>query len=187
MKQVGGHKNIRGFTIVELLIVMVVIGVLAAITVVAFNGIQARAENAKTIQAIARYVKAFHLYATTNGNYPIEAVYPCLGIHPGTTCSVVGGAGTCLGAGGASSQAGFDTAMKTVFSGSLPVLSSQTMSCGTAIVRGAYYSPSTGNTAILQYYLRGDQPCSGIGGVLSNAKSQTDDTTRCTITLPPLS
>jgi prepilin-type N-terminal cleavage/methylation domain-containing protein len=30
----------RGFTIVELLIVIVVIGILAAITIVAYNGIQ---------------------------------------------------------------------------------------------------------------------------------------------------
>ena len=33
----------KGFTIVELLIVIVVIGILAAITVVAYNGIQERA------------------------------------------------------------------------------------------------------------------------------------------------
>ena len=36
-----------GFTIVELLIVIVVIGILAAITVVAYNGIQNRARDAK--------------------------------------------------------------------------------------------------------------------------------------------
>ena len=38
-----GTKN--GFTIVELLIVIVVIGILAAITIVAFSGIQNRANN----------------------------------------------------------------------------------------------------------------------------------------------
>lgn len=37
----------RGFTIVELLIVIVVIGILAAITIVAFNGIQERSRQAK--------------------------------------------------------------------------------------------------------------------------------------------
>ena len=35
-------KNRHGFTIVELLIVIVVIGILAAITIVAFNGVQNR-------------------------------------------------------------------------------------------------------------------------------------------------
>jgi prepilin-type N-terminal cleavage/methylation domain-containing protein len=35
--------NSSGFTIVELLIVIVVIGILAAISIVAYNGMQARA------------------------------------------------------------------------------------------------------------------------------------------------
>ena len=34
----------RGFTIVELLIVIVVIGILAAITIIAYNGVQVRAK-----------------------------------------------------------------------------------------------------------------------------------------------
>ena len=37
------RKNTQGFTIVELLIVIVVIGILAAITIIAFNGVQLRA------------------------------------------------------------------------------------------------------------------------------------------------
>ncbi len=40
------HKTKSGFTIVELLIVIVVIGILAAITIVAYNGVQDRARNA---------------------------------------------------------------------------------------------------------------------------------------------
>lgn len=40
-------KNKNGFTIVELLIVIVVIGILAAITIVAYNGIQNRAQDTK--------------------------------------------------------------------------------------------------------------------------------------------
>lgn len=38
------RKEHYGFTIVELLIVIVVIGILATITVVAYNGIQARSK-----------------------------------------------------------------------------------------------------------------------------------------------
>ena len=36
----GWQRNSKGFTIVELLIVIVVIAILAALTIVAFNGIQ---------------------------------------------------------------------------------------------------------------------------------------------------
>jgi len=44
------HIKTRGFTIVELLIVIVVIGILVAIVIVAYNGIQQRA-HAATVQA----------------------------------------------------------------------------------------------------------------------------------------
>lgn len=47
-----------GFTIVELLIVIVVIGILAAITIVAYNGIQDRARKAKINQDIVTIKKA---------------------------------------------------------------------------------------------------------------------------------
>lgn len=59
-----------GFTIVELLIVIVIIAILAAITVVAFNGVRARAinsEKASEVQAINKLIQA---YKITNGFYP---------------------------------------------------------------------------------------------------------------------
>lgn len=48
----------KGFTIVELLIVIVVIGILAAITIVAYNGIQTRARDTKIKNDVALLVKA---------------------------------------------------------------------------------------------------------------------------------
>lgn len=53
------NRTIRpqGFTIVELLIAIVVIAVLAAITVVAFNGIQDRAKASAASQALSNAVK----------------------------------------------------------------------------------------------------------------------------------
>lgn len=60
----------KGFTIVELLIVIVVIGVLAAITVVAYNGISARSRDASRITKLQSIAKAIELYKIDNGSYP---------------------------------------------------------------------------------------------------------------------
>ena len=60
----------KGFTIVELLIVIVVIAILAAITIVAFNGVQQRAQ-ASTIQNDLRNIATkLKLFQADNGRYP---------------------------------------------------------------------------------------------------------------------
>ena len=61
----------RGFTIVELLIVIVVIAILAAITIVAYNGIQNRAKSSSA-QTLANNVsKKAEIYNTVNTGYPV--------------------------------------------------------------------------------------------------------------------
>lgn len=60
-------KKPQGFTIVELLIVIVVIAILAAITIVAYNGIQARARDARRSSDIAQIKKALLAYDATYG------------------------------------------------------------------------------------------------------------------------
>ena len=61
----------NGFTIVELLIVVVVIAILAAITIVAYSGIQNRAKNSAAQSAASQSVKKVLAYAVTNAdNYP---------------------------------------------------------------------------------------------------------------------
>ena len=57
----------RGFTIVELLIVIVVIAILAAITIVAYNGIQQRARVTALYSGIKQVDKSLHLYLTDRG------------------------------------------------------------------------------------------------------------------------
>lgn len=60
----------KGFTIVELLIVIVVIGILAAITIVAYNGTQQRARDSQRESDVKTIVKALELYYIDNGKYP---------------------------------------------------------------------------------------------------------------------
>lgn len=60
----------RAFTIVELLIVIVVIGILAAITIVAYNGVQSRARDAERQTEMKTIEKALEMYNADNGGYP---------------------------------------------------------------------------------------------------------------------
>jgi len=64
------QKTKSGFTIVELLIVIVVIGVLAAITVVAYNGIQNRGYEASVRSDAASNVKKMMLFQVDNSRFP---------------------------------------------------------------------------------------------------------------------
>lgn len=65
-------KKERGFTIVELLIVIVVIAILAAITIVAYNGIQNRAK-ASAAQSLANNIaKKAQAFNTLGSAYPAD-------------------------------------------------------------------------------------------------------------------
>ena len=63
----------NGFTIVELLIVVVVIAILAAITIVSYNGIQNRAKDSAAQLAATQIGKKLTQYAVDNGDsYPAD-------------------------------------------------------------------------------------------------------------------
>lgn len=63
-------QSLRGFTIVELLIVIVVIGILAGITLVAYGNISNRAKDAQTDTSISQLKKLLEIYASDTGVYP---------------------------------------------------------------------------------------------------------------------
>lgn len=85
------HSTLKqtGFTIVELLIVIVVIGILAAITIVAFNGIQQKAHIAALQSDLKNSSKQLAIDNTINGTYPATASDANSGIglkaSPGTS------------------------------------------------------------------------------------------------------
>ena len=60
----------KGFTIVELLIVIVVIAILATLVIVTFTGIQQKARDNQRQTDIAALNNHLAAYYATNGNYP---------------------------------------------------------------------------------------------------------------------
>lgn len=130
-----------GFTIVELLIVVVVIAILAAITIVAYNGIQNRAKSSAA-QALANNVakkaEAYNTVASTYGAFCQfkEGRTDSTGTAPYTTCS----AGTPANAVG--NEALLDAATKAALSGANPT--------DEKTVR--YYMCDTGAGARVVYY-----------------------------------
>ncbi|MCA0228580.1 prepilin-type N-terminal cleavage/methylation domain-containing protein [Patescibacteria group bacterium] len=130
-----------GFTIVELLIVVVVIAILAAITIVAYNGIQNRAKSSAA-QALANNVakkaEAYNTVASTYGAFCQfrEGRTDSTGTAPYTTCS----AGTPANAVG--NEALLDTSTKAALRGTDPT--------DEKTVR--YYMCDTGAGARVVYY-----------------------------------
>ncbi|HMH30991.1 MAG TPA: prepilin-type N-terminal cleavage/methylation domain-containing protein [Methylomirabilota bacterium] len=63
-------KRNQGFTIVELLIVIVVIGILALLVITTYSGIQQKARNSKRQTDIASLQTQLEAFFSQNGYYP---------------------------------------------------------------------------------------------------------------------
>jgi len=135
-----------GFTIVELLIVIVVIGILATITVVAYNGIQTRAVNSKNVSEATQAVKLLESYKAANDTYPpTSAAGVCVG--EGFVNYTGDSNGDCWDSKGSyylSVDPTFNTALKTV-----GTISTEQSKCipyaATACFSGPVYATSTAN------------------------------------------
>lgn len=108
-------KRNKGFTIVELLIVIVVIGILATLVIVTFTGIQQKGRNTQRktdINALQSHVEAY--YAET-GYYPTlaninDATFRSdnmKGLDPATLVDPKGTATTLNGGGSSANQYGY--------------------------------------------------------------------------------
>jgi prepilin-type N-terminal cleavage/methylation domain-containing protein len=85
----------KGFTIVELLIVIVVIAILAAISIVAYNGIQQRAKYTENIAKIEEIGKAIRMYRAEGGSMS-NGIAGANGLWYGASSSVYGGTATSI-------------------------------------------------------------------------------------------
>lgn len=153
----------KGFTIVELLIVIVVIAILAAVTIVAYNGIQARAKATQVESTVDQYRKALLQYATLNKEYPRASGSFCLG-------EIADYPDGCFS--GSDTDATVVTKLKSVLSNLPQVDSSCKMMYGNSCRRNLTFVHQSGATLdgsahpyYLMYFLDGGQNCLLAGNV----------------------
>lgn len=154
----------RGFTIVELLIVIVVIAILAAISIVAYNGIQTRAKNTKTINATSVWIKAIKLFNAEKDSWP-------------TSTSCLGSSTTYQGSGGQCWNNASYVINTTFTNQVLPYLTSEPEPDTTDISSissprvGAFYQVS-GNNRFIWMTLSGSTTCPTMSIPLNNSGTE---------------
>jgi prepilin-type N-terminal cleavage/methylation domain-containing protein len=77
----------KGFTIIELLVVVAIIGLLSSVILASMNKSRGRARDTRRSEDVKQLVNAVNLYATENGPFPLGAgIVACIGKNDGETC-----------------------------------------------------------------------------------------------------
>jgi prepilin-type N-terminal cleavage/methylation domain-containing protein len=151
-------KQQKGFTIVELLIVVVVIAILAAITIVSYNGIQNRAKNQQTVSTVRAYYTTLGSIGAETGSIP--AARGCLGsesFYNSNPCYIGG------------SSYYWNSALNSVFNksvGAQPSIATGTSSGFSITVMGIFYDNPTGGSGAgyIGFPIFGASSCPTIAG-----------------------
>lgn len=181
-------KDSNGFTIVELLIVIVVIAILAAIGVATYRGVQERAYAAKAASIADVYISAIKMYKAEKGVYPEVSgdnswSFVCLGTANDYPANSTYSAGDCHRDDSFSYREGVSSGLNTLLSsymnsapsGALPSV----FDGEDRYFRGVRYW-STSGWGYIYYVLKGHQDCPK--GTRSDF-GMNNDLTWCSITL----
>jgi len=76
LERVGKRPKEHGFTIVELLIVIVVLGILATLVILSYSGVQERARNARMQSDLKSAQELVETYYAQHGSYPQTTTNP---------------------------------------------------------------------------------------------------------------
>lgn len=133
-------KNNRGFTIVEIVIVITVIAVLASITMVAYNGVQKRSRDSLRTNDVSTLGKAISIYATQTGSWTPAGCGDTSNTLTGDINRVYSGNSimTCL--------KNYDSTTKQISDPSGCVSSADNTASCTAAIRGYYGAYNCGTT-----------------------------------------
>lgn len=175
------RRRINGFTIVELLIVIVVIAILASVTVVAYNGIRQRTQTAAYAAAADQIDKTLRLARIQNPDLttkptPTSPDFVCFGTVNDYPAEGVFNAGDCgvfyNSAGDETNRYSVDQNFNNTLSslgytlriGKLPTVTSVSTT-SKSVVRGIFgyvrkFSPSSPSTTMVQWLTPDRSACS---------------------------
>lgn len=86
-------KNESGFTLVELLVVISIIGLLASSVLASLNSARVKARNAERLANVSQYILAIQFAMDQDKSWPGGTAWICVGDHDDDKCWNTGGTG----------------------------------------------------------------------------------------------
>ncbi len=189
----GHHSKHKGFTIIELIIVVVVIAILAAITITAYRGVTKSAYNTQIISGTKSYYDAIKTYNLVKHTYPKtqreldgqRIAMTCLGIgYKNKACGQVTGVNVY-------EDATFNAQMLAFLKTATNPVSNMTIPVPGESYVGAVYgidstsASSTGYARVIEYALHGKNQSCGISDAW--VYNTSDNSTACEIVIEEIS